>query len=83
GVNLWGVIYGVHYFVPLMLQHGEASHIVNTASMAGLTSGGNMAPYHVSKHGVVTLSEGLFHEFRQMGAHVNVSVLCPGWVDTK
>lgn len=83
GVNLWGVIYGIHYFVPLMLKHGEPSHIVNTASMAGLTSGGNMAPYHVSKHGVVTLSEGLFHEFRQSGANVNVSVLCPGWVDTK
>jgi NAD(P)-dependent dehydrogenase (short-subunit alcohol dehydrogenase family) len=83
GVNLWGVIYGIHYFVPLMLKHGGPCHIVNTASMAGLTSGGSMAPYHVSKHGVVTLSEGLFHEFRQRGAHVGVSVLCPGWVDTK
>jgi len=83
GVNLWGVIYGIHYFVPLMLEHGEPSHIVNTASMAGLTSGGNMAPYHVSKHGVVTMSEGLFHEFQQIGAKIGVSVLCPGWVDTK
>jgi short-subunit dehydrogenase len=51
--------------------------------MAGLTSGGSMAPYHVSKHGVVTLSEGLFHEFRQRNAQIGVSVLCPGWVDTK
>ena len=83
GVNLWGVIHGLHYFVPLMLEHGQPSHIVNTASMAGLTSGGNMAPYHVSKHGVVTLSEGLHHEFRQANANINVSVLCPGWVDTK
>ncbi len=83
GVNLWGVIYGIHYFVPHMLKHGGPCHIVNTASMAGLTSGGSMAPYHVSKHGVVTLSEGLFHEFRQRGSHVGVSVLCPGWVDTK
>ncbi len=83
GVNLWGVIHGLHYFVPLMLEHGQPSHIVNTASMAGLTSGGNMAPYHVSKHGVVTLSEGLHHELRQANANINVSVLCPGWVDTK
>lgn len=83
GVNLWGVIYGLHYFTPIMLEHGQPSHIVNTASMAGLTSGGNMAPYHVSKHGVVTLSEGLHHEFAQLEANVNVSVLCPGWVDTK
>jgi NAD(P)-dependent dehydrogenase (short-subunit alcohol dehydrogenase family) len=83
GVNLWGVIYGIHYFVPLMLRHGEPSHIVNTASIAGLTSGGSMSPYHVSKHGVVTLSEGLHHEFQQMSANIRVSVLCPGWVDTK
>ncbi len=83
GVNLWGVIYGIHYFVPIMLKHGGPAHIINTASMAGLTSGGSMAPYHVSKHGVVTLSEGLFHEFRQRGSSIGVSVLCPGWVDTK
>ncbi len=83
GVNLWGVVYGIHYFVPIMLEHGEPSHIVNTASMAGLTSGGSMAPYHVSKHGVVTLSEGLHHEFQQVGAKIRVSVLCPGWVDTR
>ncbi len=83
GVNLWGVIYGLHYFVPLMLEHGQPSHIVNTASMAGLTTGANMAPYHVSKHGVVTLSEGLHHELAQAGANIRVSVLCPGWVDTK
>jgi len=83
GVNLWGVVHGIHYFVPLMLEHGQPSHIINTASMAGLTSGGNMAPYHVSKHGVVTLTEGLHHEFLQSGANVRASVLCPGWVDTK
>jgi NAD(P)-dependent dehydrogenase (short-subunit alcohol dehydrogenase family) len=83
GVDLWGVIYGIHYFVPIMLKHGEPSHIVNTASMAGLTSGGSMAPYYVSKHGVVTLSECLHHELQQTGANVRVSVLCPGWVDTK
>lgn len=83
GVNLWGVIYGVHYFTPLMLKHGEPAHIVNTASIAGLTSGGSMAPYHVSKHGVVTLSEGLHHEFQMIGANIRVSVLCPGWVDTR
>ena len=83
GVNLWGVIHGVRYFVPIMLEHGEPSHIVNTASMAGLTSGSSMAPYYVSKHGVVTLSECLHHEFQQMGANIRVSVLCPGWVDTR
>ena len=82
GVNLWGVIHGLHYFVPLMLEHGQDAHIVNTASMAGLTSGRQMSPYYVSKHGVVTLSECAHHEFEEAGAKIGVSVLCPGWVST-
>jgi len=82
GVKLWGVIHGLHYFVPLMLEHGQDAHIVNTASMAGLTSGRQMSPYYVSKHGVVTLSECAHHEFEEAGANIGVSVLCPGWVST-
>ena len=83
GVNLWGVIYGIHYFVPIMLENGGPCHIVNTSSMAGLTSGVNMSPYFVTKHGVVALSENLHKELETQEANVSVSVLCPGWVDTK
>ncbi len=36
GVNFWGVLCGVQVFVPHMLEHGEAAHIVNSASHAGL-----------------------------------------------
>jgi len=36
GVNLWGVIHGVHYFVPRMLEQDTEGHIVNTASIGGL-----------------------------------------------
>lgn len=83
GVNLWGVIYGLRAFVPIMLKNEDPGHIVNTASMAGLTTTAGMSPYNVSKHGVVTLSEALYHELRQMDSQLHVSVLCPGWVDTK
>ena len=83
GVNLWGVIYGVRSFVPIMLKNGDPGHIVNTASMAGLTTTSGMSPYNVSKHGVVTLSEALHHELRQEESLIGVSVLCPGWVDTQ
>ena len=83
GVNLWGVIYGVRTFVPLMLAQQEPCHIINTASIAGLTAGPMLAPYHVSKHGVVALSESLYQELRQGGTQINVSVLCPYWVNTK
>ena len=80
GVNFWGVLYGIQAFVPHMLEHGEAGHIVNTASLAGLMPGGGA--YSVSKHAVLTLTEGLYQQFDQMGANLSASVLCPGFVNT-
>ena len=82
GVNLWGVIHGVRSFVPLLMQQPEA-HIVNTASVAGLVAGPFMGPYNASKHAVVAISETLHHELAMTAPHVKVSVLCPGWVNTK
>ena len=82
GVNLWGVIHGVRSFLPLLRKAGEG-HIVNTASVAGLFSAPFMGPYNVSKFGVVTLSETLFHELRLAGEPIRVSVLCPAWVRTR
>jgi len=82
GVNLWGVIHGIHFFVPRMLDQGSECHIVNTASMAGLISGPGQSIYKVSKHGVVTLSETLYHDLALWGANIKVSVLCPGVVNT-
>ena len=83
GVNLWGVIHGVRVFTPRLLALGAPAHLVNTASIAGLVSGPGMAVYNVTKHGVVTLSESLYHELRLLGAAVGVSVLCPAWVNTR
>jgi NAD(P)-dependent dehydrogenase (short-subunit alcohol dehydrogenase family) len=83
GVNLWGVIYGVHYFVPRMLAQGSEGHIVNTASSAGLIASSGLGIYKVSKHGIVTLSETLALELGQRGANIKVSVLCPEWVNTR
>ena len=83
GVNLWGVIHGIRTFTPLLIEQGEG-HIVNTASMAGVTSPPFMAPYNVSKHAVVTLSETLYADLQVTGATgVGVTALCPGWVKTR
>jgi NAD(P)-dependent dehydrogenase (short-subunit alcohol dehydrogenase family) len=83
GVNLYGVVNGIRTFAPLLIEQGEG-HIVNTASMAGLTSPPFMSTYNVSKHAVVTLSETLFADLALAGASgVGVSVLCPGWVRTR
>ena len=80
GVNFWGVLYGIQVFVPHMLEHGEEGHIVNTASLAGLMPGGGA--YSVSKHAVLTLTEGLYQQFQAMNANLSASVLCPGFVNT-
>ena len=83
GVNLRGVINGITAFTPLLIEQGEG-HIVNTASMAGLTSAPFMASYNVTKHGVVTLSETLWADLQLTGnTNIGVSVLCPGWVQTR
>ena len=81
-VNLMGVVHGIRAFVPRMLEHGEACHVVNTASVAGLLSVPGSSSYCVSKHGVVTLSECLYHELQMVQARISVSVLCPAFVKT-
>ncbi len=82
GVNLRGVIHGVRSFVPRMLDGGEEGHVVNTASIAGLTALPGNAPYGVSKAGVVALTESLQLELELRDAPVRASVLCPGLVRT-
>ena len=82
GVNLWGVVHGVRAFVPRMIEGGEEGHVVNTASIAGLTPLPGNAPYGVSKAGVVALTESLQLELELRDARVRASVLCPGIVRT-
>ena len=83
GVNLWGVIHGVRVFVPIMLAQDTECYIVNTASIAGLISGPGLGAYKVTKHGVIALSETLYHDLAERGAKVKVSVVCPGIVNTR
>jgi NAD(P)-dependent dehydrogenase (short-subunit alcohol dehydrogenase family) len=80
GVNLMGVVHGVHFFVPRMLRQGRGAHIVNTASLAGLVPVPAMGPYVASKHAVVGLSESLNAELAPRGIHV--SAICPGFINT-
>ncbi len=83
GVNLWGTLYGLKVFVPIMLAQDTECHIINNASNAGLLPSHASAPYQVSKHAVVALSENLHHSLAQQNAKIKVSVLLPGWVKTR
>lgn len=82
-VNLWGVIHGIRLLLPPLLDSGEEGHVINTASIAGLTSTPFMGPYTATKHAVVALSECLAKELELVQAKVGVSVLCPGFVKTR
>jgi len=79
GVNVFGVIHGIQYFLNRMLASNEQCHIVNTSSMAGLLSGDNSS-YPTSKFAVVAISESL--AFDCFNTNVGVSVVCPGRVNT-
>jgi NAD(P)-dependent dehydrogenase (short-subunit alcohol dehydrogenase family) len=81
-VNMWGVIHGIRTFVPILIQQDTEAHVVNTASMAGVTALPLAAAYHMSKHAVLALSECLHHELTQLGSKVKVSALCPEMVAT-
>lgn len=81
-VSLWGVIHGLHYFLPHLLRAEEA-HVVSTASVAGLMANPGLAPYNAAKYGVVAIMETLYLEMQKdPDADVGVSVLCPGEVNT-
>ncbi|WP_434443715.1 SDR family NAD(P)-dependent oxidoreductase [Lentzea sp. E54] len=77
-VNLTGVINGIQTFLPRMLER-KAGYVVNTASAAGLVSDPNLV-YATAKFAVVGLSESLRLNVARHG--IDVSVLCPGPVDT-
>jgi NAD(P)-dependent dehydrogenase (short-subunit alcohol dehydrogenase family) len=80
GVNVGGVVNGLQAVLPRIKATGEGGHIVNTASMAGLTAGAGMGVYNASKFAVVGLSEALRADLAE--TDIGVSVLCPAMVDT-
>ena len=81
GVNVGGVINGVQTFVNRIKRHGQGGHIVNTSSMAGVTTSPGLGVYNTSKFAVVGLSESLRADLADQG--IGVSVLCPGMVQTR
>ena len=82
GVNLWGVIHGCNVFLPDLLEQDDG-HVVNTASIAGLGGAAGLGVYCTSKFAVVGLSESLHHDLAARSSQVGVSVLCPGFVNTR
>ncbi|XXX78696.1 SDR family NAD(P)-dependent oxidoreductase [Sorangium sp. So ce134] len=80
GVNLWGVVHGCHAFAP-RFKAQRSGHFLNVASAAGFIAVPGLAPYCVTKAGVVALSETLRIELAPHG--VGVTVLCPTFFKTQ
>ncbi len=79
GIDLWGVIYGCHYFLPILKKQDEA-HIINTSSLAGLLGLPNQSSYCLSKAAVKALSESLYAE---LAVHnIGVTSILPGTIST-
>ncbi|MHA1916428.1 MAG: SDR family NAD(P)-dependent oxidoreductase [Promethearchaeota archaeon] len=80
GVNLWGVIYGIVTFLPIMFEQSEDCYIVNTSSGSAFFPGNGA--YDITKYGVTALTESMKIELSKIETNVGVSLLIPGIVDT-
>lgn len=79
GINLWGVIYGCHFFMPHMAKE-ERAHIVNLSSLFGIVGMAGQTVYCASKYGVRGFSEALWEELR--ATSIGLTVVHPGSVAT-
>lgn len=80
-VNLMGVVFGTQAATPALKAHGEGGWIINVASMAGMMGVPYSAAYSATKAAVVSLSEGWAVELERH--NIQVSVLCPAFVQTR
>jgi NADP-dependent 3-hydroxy acid dehydrogenase YdfG len=78
-VNLWGVIYGCHFFMP-HLAKVDRGHIVNLSSLLGIVAMPGQSAYCATKFAVRGLSESLWEELR--ATSVGLTVVHPGAVAT-
>ncbi len=80
GINVDGVVYGVHAALPVLRRRGGGS-IVCTASMAGLTAVPFDPVYGANKHAVVGLVRGLGPALAPQ--NITINAFCPGFAETK
>ncbi|HEY8188925.1 MAG TPA: SDR family oxidoreductase [Pyrinomonadaceae bacterium] len=79
GINFWGMVYGVKYFLPILKQQ-EKAYIVNLSSVLGIIAPPGEAAYSSSKFAVRGFTEALRHELA--GTNVQVSSVHPGGIRT-
>ncbi|QFU92508.1 D-beta-hydroxybutyrate dehydrogenase [Amycolatopsis sp. YIM 10] len=80
-INISGVFHGIRAFLPRMLKQTEPGWVLNLSSVGGVTAVPLQAPYIMSKHAVLAMSECLHQEVQLAGArHIHVGAVLPGAV---
>ena len=82
GANIMSQVYAMRRVIPIMLKQNDKCHILNVASVAGLITSNGMPAYHTTKHASVALSESTSYDLQAINANINMSVFCPGFVQT-
>lgn len=78
-VNLFGVMVGSQRAARHMVKHGGGS-IINTTSIAGISAGGGVMSYRVSKAAVIHFTRSLAIDLADHGIRVNC--IAPGLIPT-
>ena len=80
-INLNGVLYGMRYQIPAMLEAGAKDcAIVNMASIHGAVAAIGNGAYTAAKHGVVGLTKNAAAEYGPQGLRINC--VGPGYIET-
>ncbi|MFG0754694.1 SDR family NAD(P)-dependent oxidoreductase [Pseudomonas sp. TYF_14] len=81
GVNLYGTVYAVSAFIPIMMKQGHG-HFVSTGSNTSLQPIPSMSVYAASKRAMLGYCEALQYDLWNNDSSINVSVICPNKVMT-
>jgi NAD(P)-dependent dehydrogenase (short-subunit alcohol dehydrogenase family) len=80
-INLNGVLYGMRYQIPAMLDSGaRGCAIVNMASIHGTVAAIGNGAYTAAKHGVVGLTKNAAAEYGAQGLRINC--VGPAYIET-
>ena len=81
-INVSGVFHGVRAFLPKMMDSDEPAWVWNLSSVGGVVAIPLQAPYIMSKHAVLALTECLHLEVQSAGHdhHIHVQAVLPGAV---
>jgi NAD(P)-dependent dehydrogenase (short-subunit alcohol dehydrogenase family) len=83
-INISGVFHGVRAFLPRMIEAGTPAWVWNLSSIGGVAVVPLQAPYIVSKHAVLALTECLYLEVENAGHdHIHVQAVLPGAVKSR